>query len=164
MPRHDPRPPPPKKGEAEHLPVLRLLNAIEMPDCDCNPRADEECTCAALFADELPRALRRRGLAAFPWTVEEWGEVLALLDGAYRDPPPPAGPELAMSREVVVAVYEERAARDGRGRATSASRSLYHEGDAWRGALSYDALAVAVHRGRNGSVCEDGPALTRRAA
>jgi hypothetical protein len=130
----------------------RLLAALEVPDCGCLP-ADE---------DALPRPCRhlrkfQRRLSPdrFPLTIRQWAELLALLDAEHHEPPPCPTPALAMSRAARVAVYEQR---------ETAGVSLWHAGDSWRHHERLDALSVAVHRQRNGSVQEDGLALSRRAA
>lgn len=142
-------PRPPCAGHAERA---ALIDALEIPDCDCRPArvpcgCGQPCDCPPHF-QPCPHVLS----ADHSLSLEEWAELLLALDpDNYTDPPPPPEAPAVCSTEAVVSVYRQRAS--GRVRF-----HLYRPDDFWRTQGIDDRVRVgplALHAA-NGYTVESG--------
>jgi hypothetical protein len=100
----------------------RVLAAVEVPDCRCKPErncleglenypadcpGEHACKHCPLAPCKHVAAIDPR---RFPLTLSEWRELLLAHDPAgYGEPPAPAEPRVAVTREARVAVLADRA-------------------------------------------------------
>jgi len=112
----------------------RLLEALEVPDCDCETRETRETHewGPGCLADVAGPGCHHVLAAAHEMSVERWAELLRGYDpGGYADPPGPDAPAVLVDRRERIAVYAMRA---------DAGVGLFHPADVTP--LNRDRLGV----------------------
>ena len=126
-------------GMPKTTPLARMLRRLEIPECGCPVKWMPLCAvtdrrgCAERQrrgACDCPRApdapcqhILSINPETFPYTLDEWADLLGFLNPAeYADPSPPAPLGDVVSRQARVAVMELRHPR----------QHLYHSADEWR--------------------------------
>lgn len=128
--------------------LVRALTALDVPDCGCKIHFAKLCSCDCEC--DCPRCpvsppCEHILAADHTLTLEQWQELLEETWPAdYREPPVAPHGELVQSRQVRLAIYEERA---------SLGFALWHREDCWQANEQHeDALAIGTLSSRGGKL------------